>query len=156
MCRKQKSISVVKNEEQSFTLQKSAESFTVQQKVLLHSRKLYYATKSYTAQQKAILRSRRFYCTVGSFTAMQKVLLRNRRFYCTTESFTAQQKSWSCGRNQRKVPSVAKAEDKLTLQRLPLEFGLIVCAQTGSGRMVLWSPFRQALGITSFLEKSLD
>jgi len=82
-------------------LQKSAERFTAQQKVLLHSRKLYYAAKSFTAQQK--------------------VLLRYRRFYCTAESFTAQQKSQSYDINWRKVPSVAETEDKPNLQHLPLD-----------------------------------
>ena len=82
-------------------MQKSTESFIAQQKVLLHSRKLYYV--------------------IETFAAQQKVLLRNRRFYCTAESFTTQQKSQSYGRNWRKVPSAAETEDKPTLQCLPLD-----------------------------------
>ena len=123
------------------------------QKDLLHSRNLYSAAENFTTQQKAIPHIRRFYCTVRSLTALQKVLLHSRRFYCIAESFTAQQKSWSCGKNWRKVPSAAKAEDKLTLQRLSLDFGLNVCAQTRSSRMVLWSPFLEVPSLTSFLEK---
>ena len=114
ICRKQKIISKIKNKEQSFTLQKSVENFTLQQKVLLHIKMLYYVA----------------------------------------ESFTALQKSQSCDRNWRKVHSAAKTEDKPTLQHLPLDFGLNVCAQSGSGRMVLWSPFHGALDPTSFLEKA--
>ena len=134
MCRKQKNIFAVKNEEQLFTLQKSGESFI--------------------ALQKSILRNRRFYCTARSFTTLQKVLLHYRRFYYIVGSFTTQQKSRSCGRNWRKIPSVAKTEDKLTLQHLSWDFGLNVCTQTGNGRMVLQSPFCEALDLTFFLEKA--
>ena len=76
--------------------------------------------------QKALLHSKRFYCTAESNIVQQKAILRSRRFYCTEENFTAQQKSWSCCRNWRKVPSVAKVEDKLTLQHLLLDFRLNV------------------------------
>ena len=126
-------------------LQESVESFTVQQKVLMHSKKLYCASKSYTMQQKVLLYRRKLYCVAESFTALQKVLLRSRRFYCIAE------KSAMCW---RKVHPTTKAEDKLTLQCLPLDFGLNVCVQTDSDKMVLWSPFREALGPTSFLEKA--
>ena len=91
------------------------------QKGLLHSRRCYCTAESFTAQQKTLLHSRKFYYTIENFTAQQKVLLRNRRFYCIAKSFIAQQKSQSCGKNWRKVPSAAKTEDKLTLQRLPLD-----------------------------------
>ena len=117
------------------------------QKALLRSRKLYCARESFTAQQKV-------YRTTKTFTAHQRVLLHNRRFHCTVESFIAQHKSQSCGINWSKVPSVVETEDKPTLQRLPLDFGLNVCAQIGSGKMVLWNPFRGAPGPTFFLEKA--
>ena len=107
MCRKQKNISTVKNEEQSFTLQKSVESFTAQQKVLLHSRKLYYAAKSFTAQQKALLHSRKFYCTVEG-------LLRSRKFYCATEDFIAQYKALP---HSKKVSLMAEIGEKLLLRQ---------------------------------------
>ena len=73
------------------------------------------------------------------------------------EDITAQQKvkkSQSCGRKRKKVHFAVEIEDKPTLQRIPLNFGLNVCTQTGSGRMVLWSPFHRALGPTSFLERT--
>ncbi|KAK9992055.1 hypothetical protein SO802_027040 [Lithocarpus litseifolius] len=109
-----------------------------------------------TTSQKQLVKpsSRKLYHAAENFTALQKVLKHNKRFYSTAGSFTAQQKSRFCGRNWRKVHSTAKAKDKLTLQRLPLDFGLNVCAQTNSGRMVLWSLFRKALDPTSFLEKA--
>ena len=72
-----------------------------------------------------------------NFTAQQKVLLYSKKFYCTAESFTTHQKSQPYGKNWRKVPSTVETEDKPTLQRLPLDIGLNVCAQTSSGRMVL-------------------
>ena len=72
-------------------LQESVESFTVQQKVLMHSKKLYCASKSYTMQQKVLLYRRKLYCVAESFTALQKVLLHSRKFYCAVEGFIAQQ-----------------------------------------------------------------
>ena len=110
-------------------------------KALLNSRRCYCTAESFTAQQKVLLRSRKHYCTAEGFAAQKNILLHSRRFHCTAESFTAQQKSQTCGRNQRKVHFVAEIEDKPTLQHLLLDFGLNVCAQIGSGRMVLWSPF---------------
>ena len=58
MCRKLKSIFVVKNKKWSFTLPKSAENLTAQQKALLH---------------KFILHNRKLYCIAESFAAQQKV-----------------------------------------------------------------------------------
>ena len=110
--------------------------------------------------QKVILHSRRFYCTAESFTAQQKALLHSKRFYYITEVFTEQQKVLL---HSRKVSPMAKIrekfllrqkEDKPTLQRFPLDFGLNICTQTGSSRMTLWSPFCEARGPTSFLEKA--
>ena len=98
---------------------------------------------------KALLNSRRCYCTVElycvaeNFIAQQKVLLHNRKFYYTAEGFTAQQKVLL---HNKKVRPVAETEDKPTLQRLLMDFRLNVCAQIGSGRMVLWSPFSRAPG----------
>ena len=103
--------------------------------------------------------------SVENFTAQQKVKksqlcsrkCRNVMLQKNAEDVIAQQKvkkSQSCGRNQRKFPSAAKMENKPILQRLPLDFGLNVCTQTGSGKMVLQSPFREAPDPTSFLEKA--
>ena len=128
MCRKQKSISIVKiNEEQLFMLQKSrkfyctAEGVTAQQKALLRSKKFNCIAEGFTAQQKVLLHNRKLYCTIESLTAQQKALLHNRRFYCTAESFPTQQKSQSCGRNWRKVPSAVETNNKPTLQCFPLD-----------------------------------
>ena len=121
-------------------------------------RKLYYIAEGLL--QKALLHSRRLYCAAEGFAAQQKVLLHYRRLYYTSKSFTPQQKIllhskksvlWQ---NWRKVPSMTETEDKPTLQCLPLDFGLNVCTQTNSGRIVLWSPFCKAPGLTSFLEKA--
>mgnify|MGYP007088589915 CR=1 FL=1 len=60
------------------------------------------------------MHSRKLYCTAESFTAQQTILLHNRKFYRIAEKSV-------CGRNWRKVPSVAETEDKPTLQRLPLD-----------------------------------
>ena len=92
------------------------------QKFLLHSKRFYCRAENFTTQQKVLQCSKRFYCVAGNFTAQQKILLRSRKFYCTAKSFTTQQKSRFCDRNQRKVPSTAKVEDKPTLQCLPLDF----------------------------------
>jgi len=102
---------------------------------------------------------------VEHFTTQQKVKknqlysrkCRNVTLQKNAEDVTAQQKvkkSQSCGRKWKKVHFTAETKYKPTLQRLPLNFELNVCAQTGSDRMVLWSPFRVALGPTSFLEKA--
>ena len=84
-------------------------------------RKLYSVVEGSTAQQKALLCNKKLYRTIESYTTQQKILLYSRKLYCNAESFTAQQKVLLYNRNRRKVPSVAKAEDKLTLQRLPLD-----------------------------------
>ena len=124
----------------------------------LHYKRLYCTAEGFKAQQTALMHNRQLNCTAEGFTAknfivQQKVLLHNRQFYYMTESFAAQQKSQTCGRNWRKVLSAAEIEDKPILQCLPLDFGLNICTQTGSDRMVLWSPFRGAPDPTSFLEK---
>ena len=54
----------------------------------------------------------------------------------------------------KKFIFAVETEDKPALQRIPLNFGLNVYTQTGSDRMVLWSPFHRALGPTSFLERT--
>ena len=119
------------------------------QKVLLHSRRCYFTAKSFNAQLKVLLHSKKFCCTT-----QEKVLLHIRRFHCTAKSFTAQQKSQICGRNWRKVDFAPETKDKPTLQCLPLDFEFNACAQIGSGRMVLQSPFCGAPDPTSFLEKA--
>ena len=88
------------------------------------------------------------------YKKVQKTLLHSRKFYCTAENFTTHQKSQPYGKNWRKVPSAVETEDKPTLQRLPLDIGLNVCAQTSNARMVLWSPFCEALDPTSFFQKT--
>ena len=126
-------------------LQKSVEHFITQQNTLLHSRTLYCTVEHFTTQQK--VKKSQLYSRKCRNVTLQK----------NAEDVIAQQKvkkSQSCGRKWKKVHFAVETKDKLTLQRLPLNFGLNVCTQTGSGRMVLWSPFRVALGPTSFLEKA--
>ena len=125
-----------------------------------HCRRLYCTAESFTTQQTALLHSRRFYCMTESFIAQQKALLDNRKFYCAIEDFIAQQKVLPYS---RKVNIVVETGEKFLLQQeqriSPLchvfpRLGLSVCAQTCSGRVVLWSPFCRALGPTSFSEKA--
>ena len=85
------------------------------------------------------MHSRQLYCIaedimIESFTARQKALMHNgqlqmhsRKFCCIAEkSFLRQklEKSSFYSRNWRKVPSMAKTEDKPTLQHLPLDLDL--------------------------------
>ena len=70
----------------SYSCCRKVESFTAQQKVLLHNRKLYYVTEIVIAQQKVLLHSRKFYCTAKSFTAQQKVLPHSRKVNPVTKT----------------------------------------------------------------------
>ena len=132
MCRKQRSISVVKMKSSHSHCKRfycTADSFKAQQTTLMHNRQLYctaegFAAESFNEQQKALLHSRKLYCTAGSFIAQQealrqKALLHSKKLYCTAGSFATQQKSQSCCRNWRKVPFVAETGKKfLLLQKL--------------------------------------
>ena len=63
------------------------------------------------------MHSKQLQCTVESFTVQQKALLYSRKLYRTVENFATQQKSQSCGRNWRKVPSVAGTREKSVLRQ---------------------------------------
>ena len=89
----------------------------------MHSKQLYctaegFTKESFTTQQTTSMHSRKLYCTAGSFIAQQNVLLHSRKVspaVKTGEKFLLQQKlekSSFCGRNQRKVSSVAETENK--------------------------------------------
>ena len=132
MCRKQKSISAVKTKSSHSHCKRlyyTAKGFKTQQTVLKHSRQLYcivegFKVESFTAQQKALMHSRQLQCTTESFATQQEASLRSRKFCCIAEKSVLRQKlekSSFCGRNWRKVPSVAETEDKPTLQLLPLD-----------------------------------
>ena len=107
----------------------TTEDFKVQQTALMHNRHLYCTTESFTAesftaQQKALMHSRQLQCTTESFATQQEASLRSRKFCCIAEKSVLRQKlekSSFCGRNWRKVSSVAETEDKPTLQRLSLD-----------------------------------
>ena len=112
------------------------------QKTLLHNKKLRKASSVAKAGKSFLLQQR-----WSKVTHTEK----------SAENFTAQwkvKKSQLCGRNWRNVPSMVEKKNKPTLQCLPSDFGLNICAQTRSGRMVPQSPFRGAPGLTSFLEKA--
>ena len=69
----------------------TAENFTAWQKALMHSKQLQCTTESFTVQQEALSHSRKF-CYIA-----KKLVLRQKL-----------EKSQSCGRNWRKIPSVAE------------------------------------------------
>ena len=82
----------------------------------MHSKQLYCIAKdimieSFTARQKALMHS-------------GQLQMHSRKFCCIAKkSFLRQklEKSSFYSRNWRKVPSMAKTEDKPILQRLPLD-----------------------------------
>ena len=95
----------------------------------MHSRQLHcivesFTIESFTAQQKALMHNRQLQYTAESFTVQQEALLHSRKFCCIAKKSVLQQKleeSSFCGRNWRKVLSAAETEDKPTLQCLPLD-----------------------------------
>ena len=89
----------------------------------MHSRQLQYIVESFT-------HSRKLYCTAEKFCCIgEKSILRQKleksSFYSKNwrkDSLAAEIGEKSVrGKNWRKVPSAVEIEDKLTLQRLPLD-----------------------------------
>ena len=121
MCKKQKSISVVKTKSSHSHCKRfycTAEGFKAQQTTLKHSRQLYctvegFTVENFTARQKALMHSgqiqmysRKLYYIAGNFIAQQKVLLHSRKVSPMVEigeKFFLRQKlekSSFCGKNR--------------------------------------------------------
>ena len=113
MCRKQKSISVVKMKSSHSHCKMfycTIEGFKAQQAALMHRKQLYctaegFTEESFTAQQTTSMHSKKH----------QEALLHSRKFCCIAEKLVLWQKlekSSFCSRNQRKVSSAAETENK--------------------------------------------
>ena len=59
-------------------------------------------------------------------------------------------------RSQRNVPFAIGTKNKPSFQYCPLDFGLNVYAQSGSGKMRPWSPFRESVKPNFLPRKSLE
>ena len=98
-----------------------------------------HIAKGFTAQQKALLHRRKLYCIANGFIVQQEVLPHSKKVSPTAEAgekFLLRQK--------QRISPLCSIFPWAWTQR---------CALTDNSKMVLWSPFCRASGLTPFLEK---
>ena len=121
------------------------------------------------AGSRAVFLQQKMKSSLSHYRKVQNTLLHSKRLSKVPQQKL--EKCYLCSRDGEKSLTLQKSienfitqqkvkksqrQNKHSLQRHPLDFGLNICAQTGSSRMKPWSLFCESISPSFLLRKILD